>query len=53
MDNAANVTLTGNLKIGTSLLFTNGKILLGTNNLTLTDVATISGQGYRQVCRNK
>src|SRR4029079_5491474 len=40
MDNAANVTLTGNLKIGTSLLFTNGKILLGANNLTLADVAT-------------
>ena len=45
MDNAANVTLTGNLKIGTSLLFTNGKILLGANNLTLADVATVSGQG--------
>ena len=45
MDNTANVTLTGNLKVGTSLLFTNGKIVLGANNLTLTDVATVTGQG--------
>ena len=45
MDNTSNVTLTGNARIGSSLLFTNGKILLGTNNLTLTDVATVSGQG--------
>ena len=45
MDNTANATLTGNLKIGSSLLFTNGKIILGSNNLTLADVATVSGQG--------
>ena len=45
IDNAANVTLTGNITIGTSLLFTNGKVSLGTNNFTLTDVATVTGQG--------
>ncbi len=45
IDNAANVTLTGNANIGSSLLFTNGKILIGSNNLTLSDVATASGGG--------
>lgn len=45
IDNASNVTLTGNLKVGSSLLFTNGKILLDANNLILSDVATVSGQG--------
>lgn len=45
LDNSANVTLTGSAKIGSTLLFTNGKILLGANNLTLTNVATASGQG--------
>lgn len=45
LDNAANATLTGNAKIGTGLVFTTGKIILGANNLTLADIATISGQG--------
>lgn len=45
VDNASNVTLTGNAKIGSSILFTTGKILLGANNLSLADVATVSGQG--------
>lgn len=45
MDNTANAVLTGNLRIGTSLLFTNGKIGLGTNNFTLSNVATVTGQG--------
>ena len=45
LDNAANATLTGNAKISTGILFTTGKIILGTNNLTLADVATVSGQG--------
>ena len=45
IDNIANATLTGDAKIGTSLLFTNGKITLGVNNLTLADIATVSGQG--------
>lgn len=42
MDNLSNVTLTGNAKIGTDLLFTNGKIILGTNNLTMAAAATIT-----------
>ena len=45
LDNAANATLTGNAKISTGILFTTGKIILGANNLTLADVATVSGQG--------
>jgi hypothetical protein len=45
INNTANVTLTGNAKIGSSLLFTAGKILLGVNNLELADVATTSGGG--------
>jgi len=45
IDNALNATLTSNTKIGGSLLFTTGKIILGANNLTLADVATVSGQG--------
>jgi hypothetical protein len=45
IDNAANATLTGNAKINTGVLFTAGKIILGTNNLSLADVATVSGQG--------
>lgn len=45
INNPANVTLTGNAKIGSSLLFTNGKILAGAFNLELADVATTSGAG--------
>ena len=45
IDNTSNAKLTTSAKIGSSLLFTNGKITLGTSNLTLTDVATVSGQG--------
>ena len=45
INNTANVTLTGSAKIGSSLLFTNGKILAGAFNLELADVATTSGGG--------
>ena len=45
IDNTSNVALTGSCQVGTSLLFTNGKILLGVNNLTLSNVAAVSGQG--------
>jgi hypothetical protein len=45
MDNAANATLTGNAKIGSSVLFTNGKILVGNNTATLTAAATSTGMG--------
>ena len=45
IDNTANVTLTGNVTVGSSLLFTNGKIQLGDNDLTLASATTIAGQG--------
>ncbi len=45
MDNAANATLTGNTKITNSVLFTNGKILVGNNTATLASAATASGMG--------
>ena len=45
IDNTSNATLTGNTRIGSSLLFTNGKILAGNFNLNLADVATVSGMG--------
>ncbi len=45
MDNAANATLTGNTKITNSLLFTNGKILVGNNTATLAAATTASGMG--------
>ncbi len=45
MDNAANVTLTGNLKVGSSLLFTNGKILLDNFNFIIDAATTITGAG--------
>jgi hypothetical protein len=43
MDNAANATLTGNARIGTDLLFTNGKIQQGNFDLTLSSTATVTG----------
>ncbi len=45
MDNGSNATLTGNVKIGTDLLFTNGKIILGSNNLIMSAAATITSPG--------
>ena len=45
MDNTANATLTGNARIGTSMLFTNGKIQQGNFNFVLADVATATGGG--------
>lgn len=41
IDNVSNATLTGGLKIGTDLTFTNGRILLGNNNLTIGAAASI------------
>jgi hypothetical protein len=43
MDNTANATLTGNARIGSSMLFTNGKIIHGNFNCRLADVATVTG----------
>ena len=45
MDNTANATLTGNVRIGSSMLFTNGKIIQGNFNVRLADVATTTGGG--------
>jgi hypothetical protein len=45
MDNAANATLTGNTKITSSVLFTNGKILVGNNTATLAAATTATGMG--------
>lgn len=45
MDNAANATLTGNARIGSSMLFTNGKIIQGNFNMRISDIATMSGGG--------
>ncbi len=42
MDNVSNVTLTGAAKIGTNLLFTNGRIIAGANDLTMSAIATIT-----------
>lgn len=43
VNNAANVTLTGDAIISTNLIFTNGNVSLGTNKLTIASSATISG----------
>lgn len=42
IDNAANVTLTGNAKVAGDVLFTNGKMLLGNNTVSLGSAATIT-----------
>lgn len=43
VDNATNVTLTGSAKVSGDVLFTNGKILLGNNNLTIGSAGTLTG----------
>ncbi len=43
VDNTANVALTGNVRIGTSLTFTNGKIQAGNFNFTLANAAATTG----------
>jgi hypothetical protein len=45
MDNAAGATLTGNMKVNNSVVFTNGKIQLGSNTATLAAAATSAGMG--------
>jgi hypothetical protein len=45
MDNVANATLTGNTKITSSILFTNGKIMVGNNTATLASAVTTTGAG--------
>jgi len=43
IDNTANVTLTGSAKVSGDILFTNGDVILGANNLTLGNAGTITG----------
>ena len=45
IDNADTILLTGDARIGNSLLFTNGTIQAGEYNLTLADIASVSGMG--------
>ncbi len=45
IDNVANATLTGSAKIGNSISFTNGKILVGNNTTTLAAATTSTGMG--------
>lgn len=45
MDNTANATLLGNARIGTSMLFTNGKISQGNFNINISSTATLTGGG--------
>src|SRR5690242_12939375 len=45
MDNTANATLLSHARIGTCMLFTNGKIINGNFNMRIADVATMTGQG--------
>ncbi len=45
MDNVSNATLTGNVKIGNNLLFTNGSIILGSNDIVMASAATITTPG--------
>ncbi len=42
IDNVANTTLTGNTRIGTDLLFTNGNIQVGNFNLSMSSTGTIT-----------
>lgn len=43
IDNASNVALAGAVKVSGTLTFTNGKLQLGANDLTLADTGTIAG----------
>ena len=43
INNNTNVSLTGNARIGSSLLLTTGKVLAGSNNLILSPTASITG----------
>ncbi len=45
IDNTANVSLAGNTRIGSSLLFTNGKLQVSNNTLTLAPTVTSTGMG--------
>ncbi|MES2849684.1 MAG: hypothetical protein V4685_11555 [Bacteroidota bacterium] len=42
IDNTANITLTGSAKVAGDVLFTNGKVLLGSNNISLAAAGTVT-----------
>lgn len=42
IDNLSNASLVGNAKIGSELIFTNGHLLLGSNNLTMLSASTVT-----------
>ena len=48
MDNAANATLTGNARIGSSVTFLNGKVIVGNNTITLTPTTSSIGMGINK-----
>lgn len=41
INNAANITLIGNMKLSSNLIFTNGRIMAGVNNFTFSPSATL------------
>jgi hypothetical protein len=43
IDNSAGVWLTGNLRVSNSLLFTNGKFVIGAHDFSIAGIATVSG----------
>ncbi len=43
IDNTNNVVLTGNTRVGSSVLFTNGKVQLGNFNFVLASATTVTG----------
>jgi len=45
VNNSSNILLTADARISNTLLFTSGKIIIGTYNLTLTSITSISGMG--------
>jgi len=45
IDNADSILLTSDARISNSLLFTNGIVHIGEYNLTLADIASVSGMG--------
>lgn len=45
IDNTNNVSLAGDAKVGSSLLFTNGKFLLGNNTMTMAVGSNATGMG--------
>ncbi len=45
INNSSNILLTGNMRVSNTLLFTNGKIVTGNFNLSLSNISTITGMG--------